>query len=169
MSLNTQRCQQLNTHKVLVLSTGYEPLFKTNWKRALSAVLSGRAEVIEEHDTLWIGTSSGKIQFPVIVRFITGVFNAKIKNLKIGEKPSKKLLWHRDNGSCQYCGKKLKYSESTIDHVIAKSKGGRNTWKNLVIACSKCNQKKGSRLPKECNMKPINTPKAPRNFIPIIL
>lgn len=169
MVLNSQRLQILNSQKVLVLSTGYEPLFKTNWKRALSAIFAGRAEVIEAHDTLWIGTPQGRIQFPVTVRFVTGIFTGKIKKLKKASKPSKKMLWYRDNGMCQYCRKKLKLSDSTIDHVIAKSKGGRNTWQNLVIACVKCNQKKGNRHPRDCNMKLIKSPSPPSDFIPVVL
>ena len=72
----TERSKVLKNHEVLVLSTGYEPMFKTGWKRALSAVLSGRAEVIENHETLWIGTSSGKVECPTVVRFITGIIAA---------------------------------------------------------------------------------------------
>ena len=76
------REKQLDAHQVLVLSTGYEPLFKTNWKRAISAVYCGRAEIVETHKTLFIKTGTGKIEFPTIVRFVTGVIAAKIKNVK---------------------------------------------------------------------------------------
>tara|TARA_Y100000592_G_C5463764_1_gene315498 strand:+ start:567 stop:1106 length:540 start_codon:yes stop_codon:yes gene_type:complete len=160
-----QRCNSLKKQQVLVLSTGYEPLFKTNWKRAISAVLSGRAEVIEEHESLWIGTSSGKIPFPTVVRFVTGVLAAKLRSIKKGHKPSKKMLWKRDDGKCQYCGIKISIGNATIDHVIPRSRGGKETWKNLVIACSKCNSKKGSSLTHECGMVPSKTPKEPNMSI----
>ena len=156
-----QRLNTLKKQQVLVLSTGYEPLFKTNWKRAISAVLSGRAEVVEEHETLWIGTSSGKMPFPVVVRFITGILAVKLRSVKKGHKPSKKMLWKRDEGKCQYCGIKVTISSATIDHVIPRSRGGKETWKNLVIACTKCNCKKGSSLTHECGMVPMKTPKEP--------
>jgi hypothetical protein len=48
----------------------------------------------------------------------------------------------RDRFCCQYCGSKRNL---TLDHVHPQSKGGRNTWCNLVTACMVCNQKKGSR------------------------
>ena len=32
----------------------------------------------------------------------------------------------------------------TIDHVKPKSKGGKNTWINLVTCCGSCNLKKGN-------------------------
>lgn len=161
----SQRARLLKNHEVLVLSTGYEPLFKTCWKRAISAVLSGRAEVVEKHETLWIGTSSGKIECPTKVRFVTGFIAAKIKGKDFASRrPTKKGLWHRDFGVCQYCSVKVSMSNATIDHVIPKSRGGGHTWENLVIACSKCNGKKGSRLLEECSMKLNTKPAAPNGY-----
>ena len=134
----TQRSNLLKGHQVLVLSTGYEPLFKTGWKRAMSAVLSGRAEIIENHETLWIGTTSGRIECPTVVRFLSGIIAAKLR-IKHSRRPTKKMLWLRDEGTCQYCKKKVSVSNATIDHVLPKSRGGSHSWGNLVIACSKCN------------------------------
>ena len=170
MSNLLQRKTQLEQHKVLVLSTGYEPLFKTCWKRAISAVLSGRAEVVEIHKTLWIGTASGKIECPVSVRFTTGVIASKIRNLSNKKnRPTKKALWYRDLGKCQYCSKEVNIGSATLDHVIPKSRGGDHTWENLVIACSKCNGKKGSRLLEECNMNLLAKPVAPSGgYLPTI-
>ena len=33
---------------------------------------------------------------------------------------------------CQYCGS---FKDLTIDHVVPKSRGGTNTWDNLVTCC----------------------------------
>lgn len=170
MSDPSQRNILLEQHRVLVLSTGYEPLFKTCWKRAVSAVLSGRAEIVEIHKTLWIGTASGKMECPTKVRFTTGVIASKIRNLNTkNHRPSKKALWHRDLGQCQYCSKKVTIGTATIDHVIPKSRGGGHTWENLVIACSKCNGKKGSRLLEECSMNLTSPPAPPAGpYVPTI-
>ena len=157
-----ERLRKIEKQQVLVLSTGYEPLFKTNWKRAISAVLSGRAEVVESHETLWIGTATGKLPCPIVVRFITGIIAARLRTIKKSHRPSKKMLWKRDDGKCQYCAAKVSISNATIDHVIPRSRGGKETWKNLVIACSECNCKKGSRLTSECGMTPMSKPKEPK-------
>ena len=162
------REKQLDAHQVLVLSTGYEPLFKTNWKRAISAVYCGRAEIVETHKTLFIKTGTGKIEFPTIVRFVTGVIAAKIKNVSRRKRPSKKTIWTRDKGKCQYCEKDLTIKDCTIDHVIPKSRNGLHTWDNVVIACRKCNQKKGNKLPEECNMFPKDPPIAPGMYVPFL-
>ena len=81
MALAKDTKSLLDSLPVLVLSTGYEPLFKTSWKRAITAVYSGRAEVVETHSHLFIRTGTEKIEFPTIVRFVTGVISAKIKNV----------------------------------------------------------------------------------------
>ena len=73
-----------------------------------------------------------------------GKFRRK-RDIKI----SRARIYQRDKYSCVYCGgiKKL-----TIDHVIPKSRGGGNTWENMVTCCFDCNSKKGNKTPKEANM-----------------
>lgn len=155
------RSELLSTVNVLVLSTGYEPLYRTNWKRAIAAVICGRAEIVEAHETLSIGTGGGNFPLPVKVRFSHGVFTGKI-NKKIGvPKLSKKNLFIRDLGKCQYCDINLQIYSCTIDHVVPKSRGGKHEWTNVVLACSKCNQKKGSKLISECSMSLKNQPTEP--------
>ena len=46
---------------------------------------------------------------------------------------------------CGYCGG----SASTIDHVLPKSRGGKDTWENLIACCLRCNNAKGDRTPSE--------------------
>lgn len=52
----------------------------------------------------------------------------------------------------------------TVDHVKPKSKGGDSGWTNLVCACSKCNQRKGNKSLKECNMQLTRKPKRPNIY-----
>lgn len=150
-----------NSCSVLVLSTGYEPMFKTNWKRALTAVLGGRAEIIETHETLNIGTVNGKIPFPTVVRFINGVFLAKIKKINRVPKLTKRNIWSRDMGECQYCAARIDLKEATIDHVMPKSRGGQNCWENVALACVSCNQLKGSTLLEHACVSIRRKPKKP--------
>mgnify|MGYP003947876073 CR=1 FL=1 len=58
-------------------------------------------------------------------------------------------IWKRDEFKCQYCGIKPKYDESTIDHVVPKSRGGETSWTNCVLACYRCNSQKADREPHE--------------------
>lgn len=47
-------------------------------------------------------------------------------------------------GRCQWCDCKLDIDTSTVDHIKARSLGGTNEWKNLILACGRCNRKKGT-------------------------
>jgi len=75
------------------------------------------------------------------------------------------FLFARDEYSCQYCGRHrsgLGYRESlTRDHVLPLSRGGDNSWCNVVTACSKCNLRKGNRTPSEARMRLRSTPSEP--------
>ena len=37
----------------------------------------------------------------------------------------------------------------TRDHILPLSRGGGNSWENVVASCSPCNNRKGNRLPAE--------------------
>lgn len=43
---------------------------------------------------------------------------------------------------CAYCGSA---ENLTIDHLVPRSKGGRDHPANLVLACLSCNNRKGSK------------------------
>ena len=47
---------------------------------------------------------------------------------------------------CFYCKRELTYGLVTLDHVHPRSKGGANSVDNLVIACARCNNRKGDSL-----------------------
>jgi 5-methylcytosine-specific restriction endonuclease McrA len=62
---------------------------------------------------------------------------------------NRQRIFKRDQNECVYCGSK---KDLTIDHVQPRSRGGKNTWTNLVTCCSKCNIKKGNKTPEEAKM-----------------
>lgn len=74
---------------------------------------------------------------------------------------SREGILERDECVCQYCGRKFAENELTIDHVIPRERGGRNTWENLVTACRQCNSLKANRLPHEAGMKLTHKPQRP--------
>lgn len=74
---------------------------------------------------------------------------------------TRKNIYRRDNNTCQYCGKKSRTEDLNIDHVIPISRGGKNTWENVVCSCIRCNMRKGSKTLSEAGMKLIRKPKKP--------
>ena len=103
---------------------------------------------------LEIRTSKMSIRVPTII--------ASSKYSEIPTKrfrPTKRNIWLRDDGICQYSGKKLKPEEANIDHPFPKSRGGPNTWENMVLCHKDINSKKGSKTPEEAGLKLIRKPK----------
>jgi 5-methylcytosine-specific restriction endonuclease McrA len=160
----------LDDIEVMVLSTGFEPLYRTNWKRAISDVISGKAEVIENHQGITIGTANGFFEAPATIRILTGILKFKIRNKNHNSKcyPSKRALYNRDDGKCQYCCKKIGFQSMTIDHVFPKSKGGDGDWTNLVVSCHDCNQRKGAKTLEESGMRLNKPPIKPWDYIGLI-
>lgn len=75
---------------------------------------------------------------------------------------NRRNIFLRDNSQCQYCTSK---KDLTLDHVIPKSRDGKSTWENIVVACVKCNLKKANRTPQEAGMRLLKIPVKPRyNF-----
>ena len=125
---------------ILVLNSSYEPIQFTNWKRAVVLCFKEKAKVISKR----------------IIRLVNYV---KIPFIaQNNEFPTRNLIYKRDDYECQYCGTK---ENLTIDHVIPRSKGGKDTWDNLVACCTSCNVKKGSKSLKDANMKLRKIPHAP--------
>ncbi len=70
-------------------------------------------------------------------------------------------LFARDQALCLYCGREFSRSALTRDHVQPVSKGGRDTWENVVSACIHCNSRKGNRTPQQASMPLLAVPYRP--------
>lgn len=78
-------------------------------------------------------------------------------------------LFERDNNLCMYCGGEYSRAQLTRDHVQPVSKGGLDSWENVVTACRGCNHAKGNRLLDELGMKLLAIPYVPNNAEALIL
>jgi len=65
---------------------------------------------------------------------------------------SRRNLYRRDNFTCQYCGSQPGTELLSIDHVVPRSRGGRSTWENCVLACLDCNKRKANRTMDEAGL-----------------
>ena len=74
---------------------------------------------------------------------------------------TRKNLIRRDLSRCQYCGKQPGQAQLSVDHVIPRSKGGGTSWENCVLACLRCNRRKGNKLASEVGMILLQDPKPP--------
>ena len=64
----------------------------------------------------------------------------------------------------QYTGVLLRPDEGSLDHVLPRSRGGKDEWGNLVWSDKAVNAKKGNRLPHEAGLKLLTVPRAPKEL-----
>ena len=139
--------------KVLVLNQSYEPLMVIGAKRAIVSILSDKTECVANYSDV-VRSQSFSMNLPSIVRvkkYVRFFRNDVVLN--------RANILKRDDFTCQYCSKRS--SSMTIDHIIPRNKGGKDTWINLVAACGKCNTKKGDSLLEKIDMELLKKPKKP--------
>ncbi len=116
---------------VLVLNSDFNPINIANAKKAIKLLLKNKAEFISDK----------------VIRLINFIY-VPMSRL-VNTRPSRKSIHVRDGHKCAYCGSTR---QLTIDHIIPTSRGGLNTWDNLVCCCYSCNIKKSNRTPEEAGM-----------------
>lgn len=138
---------------VLVLNANFEPINVCNTHRAITLVLSGKANLVM-NGRGYIHTVNKAYPIPSVIRLIEMVRRPRAR-----VKLTKREVLRRDNYTCQYCGKK--FTTLTIDHVIPRHMGGKHTWNNLVTACQVCNHQKGGRTIEQAHMSLMHQPVEP--------
>lgn len=142
---------------VLVLNATYEPLSVVSVKRAIVLLLKEKAELLEAAEAR-LRAEQVSMPVPLVIRMVYYVRVPRNMGLPL----SRRTVLARDQYTCQYCGATPGRSELTIDHVVARSRGGLTEWENVVTSCRACNQHKGNRTPKEAGMTLLRTPFKPR-------
>ena len=75
-----------------------------------------------------------------------------------------RFLFRRDQNICLYCGQEYGWAELSRDHVVPISRGGRDSWTNVVTACRRCNNRKADHLLEEVNMELLAVPFVPNQY-----
>jgi len=164
----------LTSKKVLILNKGWTAIRVRTVLEAVKLVFRDRA-VIVDTDTYelydWLGwidlpvkdgdefisSSSSNIKIPEVI--VLTDYN-KVPNFDI--RLTKRNIYLRDSGICQYTGKKLGKHDYDVDHVIPKAQGGKNSWPNMVLCDKNVNRKKANRTPEEAGISLIRKPFKPK-------
>jgi 5-methylcytosine-specific restriction endonuclease McrA len=135
---------------VTVLNADFEILHTVSLNHAIRMIVRGVAEVHEAADEF-----IGNFIRPISVRLLKYV----VTTWRFQRQPkwSKSGVLRRDKFICTFCGGKA----TTIDHVLPRSRNGKNSWKNTIAACSPCNNKKADRTPEEAKMPLRFAPRVP--------
>jgi 5-methylcytosine-specific restriction endonuclease McrA len=142
--------------RTLVLNAGYEPLGVVSFKRALTLVMSEKARVLEASESL-VHSAREEFELPSVIlltRYVRVPNNRAIPVTRRG-------VLRRDDHRCGYCGR----SANTVDHIFPKSRGGADSWENLVACCLKCNNAKSDKTLGELGWKLRVTPRMPSGGI----
>ena len=75
---------------------------------------------------------------------------------------TRKNIYKRDKNICQYCGEEFLPEDLNLDHVVPSSRGGKDSWENVVCSCIVCNLRKGNRTLSESGINLIRLPKKPK-------
>jgi len=168
---------------VLVLNRLYMAVNVVSARRAFSLLCKDHAEVVavednrynsydfeswievgqardrwrESDEVEWVHAISFDIMVPKVIRLL--IYD-RLPQSRV--KFNRRNVFARDMNRCQYCGKRYATSELSLDHVIPRSRGGKTTWENLVCSCTRCNARKGGRLPEEAGLSLVRKPVKPR-------
>ncbi|MDX2192929.1 MAG: HNH endonuclease [Gemmatimonadales bacterium] len=147
--------------RCLALNASFEPLTMVPVRRALRLVIEGKAEIVEADRGSTVRSAHLALPRPAIIRLVKFVHVPR----RFRRQVTNTFLFARDGYRCTYCHRsqvELKPREClTRDHLIPLSRGGANTWDNVVTACSPCNTRKGNHLPHEIGMHPLVAPTEP--------
>ena len=139
--------------RTLVLNAGYEPLAVVSFRRALMLVLNQKATVLEQNEAQKVHSANGAYELPSVILLSRYVRVPGGRHIPV----SRRGVLRRDMNRCAYCQRPA----NTIDHVQPKSRGGADSWENLVACCLRCNNKKGDKTLAEIGWSLSFTPRMP--------
>lgn len=160
-------------HPTLVLNRNWQPVNVATVARALVLLWNEVAAVVDPADyQLYTWDDWSRLRprddEPVIrttrscLRVPEVIVLAEYDRLPRGAVSfSRRNLFRRDHGTCQYCGRRPASDELSIDHVLPRSHGGTSNWENCVLACIDCNKRKADRTPHQAGMKLARAPVRP--------
>ena len=130
---------------------GAEALRPVSWEEWIALPIREQDEAVH--------TVRGQIRVPTV---IVAVNYAKVPKKR--PKLCARAIRERDGNRCQYTGRLLRPDEGSLDHVVPRSRGGKDAWENLVWSAKEVNQKKADRLPHEAGLKLLSKPRAPKEL-----
>lgn len=158
---------------MLLLNRHFAPVSVIPARRALVLLYGGVAHAIDEHGEAFdfgrwrrlpvreaddrLPIVAGALRVPRVLHLL-----AYERSPHHVVRLTRRNLLLRDGYQCQYCGSSPGVRGLNVDHVLPRSRGGPDTWENLVISCRECNLRKGRKTPEEAGMRLARKPQRPR-------
>jgi 5-methylcytosine-specific restriction endonuclease McrA len=169
--LEVREVNVLQGRVLLLNGSSWEPLAIISVPRAINLVLAEKAVIIEETGH-FLKSVGSRFPIPSVIALRTYINVPRRK-----AHWSRKGVLARDNYTCIYCGtrpgdivrgKIMTKADLTVDHILPRSRGGKDNWTNTACACYSCNHRKSDKLPGEAGMKMMWEPKTPRTSYLVI-
>lgn len=142
---------------VLVLNADYLALSVCSVERAMVLVFLQKAELVADRADRAIRSARAQHPWPTVIR-LSRYIRVPYRRVLL----TRRNVLRRDGHTCQYCGSE---DRLTLDHVLPRSRGGRDAWDNLVTACTPCNNRKANRTPEEAGMPLARRPFRPSHVM----
>ena len=143
----------------LVLDMNWKPVGFTDWMNAVKLYWEDRANIVKEDEGgRMLRSPSFEMGMPRVIQ----VKNAWHKRRRLAVPCSRRNIYMRDEGTCQYCGKHVSTQEFQVEHVKPRCQGGITVWTNVVAACSRCNKAKAGMTPEQARMPLLRQPFVPK-------
>ncbi len=128
------------------------------WQKAMTMYVRGSVNLVQPYmrqvepgirEPVMVKTPNQRLELPFIVTLRKFVYDPYAGYLRSNSPiATKRAILTRDGFECAYCGGK----GDTVDHIMPQSRGGENTWENMITACRECNNYKANRTPQEAGM-----------------
>ena len=161
------------TLPVLLLNRHFAPVSVATVRRSFVLLYGGAARAVDQDGETYdfaswltmpirgkddgIPTVSGAVRVPRVLHLLR-----YDRAPRVSVRLTRRNLMIRDQYQCQYCGRRPSQRDLNVDHIMPRSRGGADSWENLVVSCRACNLRKGRRTPPEAGMSLLSTPQHPR-------
>ena len=158
--------------QVLALDSYWMP---HKWISVEDAIVYEAKELVQQHvgSDIFVlhGGTNAKTDTRTQIQTSTIIAIKGASKLQTRKAPmlSNRVLFRRDRHVCAYCGDIHTEASLTRDHIVPVSRGGQNSWMNVVASCYRCNNKKGDRLLSECGYELLYVPYAPCHYEAMLL
>jgi 5-methylcytosine-specific restriction endonuclease McrA len=140
-------CQMATGVATALEIAGRDHIRPVNWDEWITLPVRPQDEAVN--------TVRGQIRVPTVI-VACNFARVPMKRPKLNAR----TIRERDGNRCQYTGALLRPEEGSIDHVLPRSRGGRDAWENCVWASKEVNTRKGNRLPHEAGLALLRQPRA---------
>ena len=128
------------------------PLSTITWQEAIKYMVLEKADVLLWHENWIVHSATWETPVPSVIML------QEYMKTNNSVRFSRSNVYLRDGGQCQYCGDHIDRKDSTLDHVLPVSKGGKSVWENCTTACGPCNSHKSDSTK---GWKPLRKPYKP--------